>query len=154
MEIIVADQIIMGLILNAGDAKQHIYQALSYAKEGDFTSSEGEIAKADAALLEAHNLQTQFLAQEAGGTKTNMKVAAKELGIDAEIDAYSQAKLADFAPEIDVALLGPQVAYTLDKSKAICEANHIPIAVIPMADYGMLDGKKVLNLALELLGEK
>ena len=32
----------------------------------------------------------------------NMKVAAKELGIDAEIDAYSQAKLADFAPEIDV----------------------------------------------------
>ena len=60
----------------------------------------------------------------------NMKVAAKELGIDAEIDAYSQAKLADFAPEIDVALLGPQVA------------------------YGMLDGKKVLNLALELLGEK
>ena len=55
MEIIVADQIIMGLILNAGDAKQHIYQALSYAKEGDFTSSEDEIAKADAALLEAHN---------------------------------------------------------------------------------------------------
>ena len=72
MEIIVADQIIMGLILNAGDAKQHIYQALSYAKEGDFTSSEDEIAKADAALLEAHNLQTQFLAQEAGGTKTEI----------------------------------------------------------------------------------
>lgn len=72
MEVIVADQIIMGLILNAGDAKQHIYQALSYAKEGDFTSSEDEIAKADAALLEAHNLQTQFLAQEAGGTKTEI----------------------------------------------------------------------------------
>mgnify|MGYP001736150597 FL=1 len=72
MEIIVADQIIMGLILNAGDAKQHVYQSLSYAKEGDFTSSEGEIAKADAALLEAHNLQTQFLAQEAGGTKTDI----------------------------------------------------------------------------------
>jgi len=43
MEVIVADQIIMGLILNAGDAKQ-----------------------------EAHNLQTQFLAQEAGGTKTEI----------------------------------------------------------------------------------
>ena len=55
----------------------------------------------------------------------NMKVAAQELGIDAEIEAYSQAKLADFAPEIDVALLGPQVAYTLDKSKAICEANPV-----------------------------
>lgn len=32
MEVIVADQIIMGLILHAGDAKQHIYQALSLAK--------------------------------------------------------------------------------------------------------------------------
>ena len=72
MEVIVADQIIMGLILNAGDAKHHIYQALSFAKEGDYESSEDEIAKADAALLEAHNLQTQFLAQEAGGTKTEI----------------------------------------------------------------------------------
>lgn len=72
MEVIVADQIIMGLILNAGNAKQHIYQALSFAKEGDYESSEDEIAKADAALLEAHNLQTQFLAQEAGGTKTEI----------------------------------------------------------------------------------
>ena len=81
----------------------------------------------------------------------NMKVAAQELGIDAEIEAYSQAKLADFAPDLDVALLGPQVAYTLDKSKSICDKNHVPISVIPMADYGMLDGKKVLNLALELI---
>lgn len=67
MEIIVADQIIMGLILNAGDAKQHIYQALKLAKEGNFAESKIEIELADSALLEAHNLQTQFLAQEAGG---------------------------------------------------------------------------------------
>ncbi|OFN88130.1 PTS lactose/cellobiose transporter subunit IIA [Streptococcus sp. HMSC074F10] len=68
MEIIVADQIIMGLILNAGDAKQHIYQALKLAKEGNFAESKIEIG----ALLEAHNLQTQFLAQEAGGTRTDI----------------------------------------------------------------------------------
>ena len=72
MEVIVADPIIMGLILNAGDAKQHIYQALSFAKEGNFDSADNEIEKANAALLEAHNLQTQFLAQEAGGTKTEI----------------------------------------------------------------------------------
>ena len=72
MEFIVADQIIMGLILNAGDAKQHIYQALSFSKEGNFDSADNEIEKANAALLEAHNLQTQFLAQEAGGTKTEI----------------------------------------------------------------------------------
>ena len=45
MEIIVADQIIMGLILNAGDAKQHIYQALSYAKEGDLHLLKAKLQK-------------------------------------------------------------------------------------------------------------
>lgn len=83
----------------------------------------------------------------------NMKIAAETAGVEAEIEAYSQAKLADYVGELHVALLGPQVAYTFDKSKAICDEYQIPIAVIPMADYGMLDGQKVLNLALSLLGE-
>lgn len=72
MEIIVADQIIMGLILHAGDAKQHIYQALHFAKISEFDKCQTEIDLADAALLEAHNLQTQFLAQEANGTKSEI----------------------------------------------------------------------------------
>ncbi|VUW99288.1 Oligo-beta-mannoside-specific phosphotransferase enzyme IIB component [Streptococcus constellatus] len=84
----------------------------------------------------------------------NMKISATELGLDAEIEAYSQGKLAEYAPNLDIALLGPQVAYTLEKSKLICDEHHIPIAVIPMADYGMLDGKKVLNLALSLLQQE
>ncbi|MBJ8349307.1 PTS sugar transporter subunit IIB [Streptococcus zalophi] len=84
----------------------------------------------------------------------NMRIVAEKKGIEAEIEAYSQAKLADYAAHLDVALLGPQVAYTLDKSQKICEDCHIPIAVIPMADYGMLDGEKVLNLALGILHTK
>lgn len=39
----------------------------------------------------------------------------------------------------------------LDKSKEICDKCDVPIAVIPMMDYGMLDGKKVLDLALSLI---
>ena len=84
----------------------------------------------------------------------NMKIAAQSNGVEAEIEAFSQAKIADYAPDLDVALLGPQVAYTLDKSKEICDSCNVPIAVIPMMDYGMLDGKKVLDLALSLLGEQ
>ncbi|VGV38381.1 PTS system cellobiose-specific transporter subunit IIA [Streptococcus pyogenes] len=72
MQVIVPDQIIMGLILNAGDAKQHIYQALKCAKAEDYDTSEKEMALADDALLEAHNLQTQFLAQEASGNKSEI----------------------------------------------------------------------------------
>lgn len=81
----------------------------------------------------------------------NMRIAAAEKGVEVEIEAYSQGKIADIAASIDIALLGPQVAYTLAKSKAICEEHGVPIAVIPMADYGMLDGKKVLDLAFSLV---
>ncbi|WP_321433703.1 PTS lactose/cellobiose transporter subunit IIA [Trichococcus flocculiformis] len=72
METIVPDQIIMGLILNAGDAKQHLYQALSQVKQGNFEESEKEMELAEVAMNEAHNLQTRFLAQEAGGTKSEI----------------------------------------------------------------------------------
>ncbi|WP_200843232.1 PTS lactose/cellobiose transporter subunit IIA, partial [Klebsiella pneumoniae] len=43
MEMIVPDQIIMGLILHAGDAKQHIYKALDYIKNGTCERCEEEI---------------------------------------------------------------------------------------------------------------
>ncbi len=66
MEMIVADQLIMGLIIYAGDAKSHAYQALSLVKAGEEERAEEELELADAALLEAHNMQTKFLAQEAG----------------------------------------------------------------------------------------
>ncbi|HFI0149691.1 TPA: PTS lactose/cellobiose transporter subunit IIA [Streptococcus suis] len=72
MEVIVADQIIMGLILYAGDAKQHAYKALEFVKKKEYEASEQELALADAALLEAHNMQTKFLAQEASGTKSEI----------------------------------------------------------------------------------
>ncbi|MES5160341.1 PTS sugar transporter subunit IIB [Fannyhessea vaginae] len=80
----------------------------------------------------------------------NMKAAAEKRNIEAEIDAYGQVSLENHVEGLDVVLLGPQVAYTLDKSEAICKEHNVPIAVIPMADYGMLDGEKVLDLALSL----
>lgn len=84
----------------------------------------------------------------------NMKVAAEKKSVEAEIEAFSQGKIADHAPNLDVALLGPQVSYTFDKSKEICDKHQVPIAIIPMADYGMMDGEKVLDLALSLLENK
>ncbi len=72
MEMIIADQLIMGLIIYAGDAKSHAYQALSLVKAGEEERAEEELELADAALLEAHNMQTKFLAQEAGGAKSDI----------------------------------------------------------------------------------
>jgi PTS system cellobiose-specific IIB component len=79
-----------------------------------------------------------------------MKDAAKLKGIEAEIAAFPEAQMDRHLDSMDVALLGPQVGYTLGKAKKLCEPKGIPVEVIPMVDYGMMNGAKVLDLALKL----
>ncbi|EKQ51315.1 MULTISPECIES: PTS sugar transporter subunit IIB [unclassified Clostridium] len=80
-----------------------------------------------------------------------MKEAAKVKGVDAEIIAYPESQMDRHLDSMDVALLGPQVGYTLGKAKSLCEPKGVPVEVIPMVDYGMMNGAKVLDLALSLI---
>lgn len=80
-----------------------------------------------------------------------MKEAAKAEGIEAEIEAFPESQMAKHLDSMDVALLGPQVGYTLPKAKKLCAEKNIPVDVIPMVDYGMMNGAKVLDFALKLL---
>lgn len=80
-----------------------------------------------------------------------MKQVAKEKDIDAEISAYSSTQFEDEVKDTDVALLGPQIEYMLDDLKKV--SNGVPVAVIPMQDYGMMNGANVLKLALKLVEE-
>ncbi|PRR79324.1 PTS sugar transporter subunit IIB [Clostridium vincentii] len=79
-----------------------------------------------------------------------MKIAAKEKNIEVDIEAFPESQLAKCLENVDVALLGPQVGYKLPKVKVICQAKGIPVEVIPMVDYGMMNGAKVLEFALKL----
>lgn len=81
---------------------------------------------------------------------SKMKDAAKTKGVEAEIIAYPESQMDQHLASMDVALLGPQVAYTLAKAKKLCDPKGIPVEVIPMVDYGMMNGAKVLDLALKL----
>lgn len=83
-----------------------------------------------------------------------MRKAAEARGIEADIEACAQGEMERACEGIDVALLGPQVAYTLPKSKEICAAKGVPIDVIPMADYGTMNGEKILDFALNLANKK
>jgi len=82
-----------------------------------------------------------------------MKDAAKAKGIEAEIVAFPEAQMDRHLDSMDVALLGPQVGYTLGKAKGLCDPKGIPVEVIPMVDYGMMNGAKVLDLALKLINK-
>jgi len=79
-----------------------------------------------------------------------MKDAAKVKGVEVEIAAFPEAQMDRHLDGLDVALLGPQVGYTLSKAKALCDPKGVPVEVIPMVDYGMMNGAKVLELALKL----
>jgi Phosphotransferase system cellobiose-specific component IIB len=82
-----------------------------------------------------------------------MKEAAKVKGIEVDIEAFPEGQMDKNLDGVDVALLGPQVGYTIGKAKKICEPKGIPVDVIPMVDYGMMNGQKVLDFALKLAGK-
>lgn len=78
-----------------------------------------------------------------------MQEAAKNKGIDAKIAAYSVNVFKDESKDADVILLGPQVSYMLNDLKSQTDK---PIDVIPLVDYGMMNGEKVIDFALKLKG--
>lgn len=63
-----------GLIAMAGDSRSKAYEALEAAKQGDFDRADQLLQEADEASLQAHNVQTQLLAKEAGGDHTEVNV--------------------------------------------------------------------------------
>ncbi|KAE9531810.1 PTS sugar transporter subunit IIB [Ursidibacter arcticus] len=84
---------------------------------------------------------------------TKMKEAAEKQGLEAKIYAVSVSEVDKELEEnrIDVVLLGPQVRYEEAAMREKLAPHSIPVAVINMQDYGMMNGAKVLESALSLL---
>ena len=79
-----------------------------------------------------------------------MKKAAEEMKAEVEIEAKSLSEAKKEIERVDIVLLGPQIRYEMDKLKKI--AGSTPVEAIDMKDYGMMNGKKVLEHALEVMG--
>ncbi|MFZ5968198.1 MAG: PTS sugar transporter subunit IIB [Bacillota bacterium] len=80
-----------------------------------------------------------------------MQAEAEAGKLDVEIFAVSEAESKNHFDEVSVVLLGPQVRYMLEKMKSVLEPKGVPVAVIQNTAYGMMNGKAVLQQALELL---
>lgn len=87
---------------------------------------------------------------------TKMQNAAKKKGLDAEIFAVaaSEADKKLASQTIDVVLLGPQVRFMAKQFQEKLEPLKIPVEVINMADYGMMNGAKVLEQAVQMMEAK
>ena len=89
------------------------------------------------------------------GMSTSMMVKkmqgeAEKRGLESKIWAVGDAEAAENIKEADVMLLGPQVRFLEPKMKGVAEGK--PVAVIDMLAYGTMDGAKVLDQALNLIG--
>ena len=81
---------------------------------------------------------------------TKMQEAAKAKGIDANIWAIPEAHLEAEAEKSDFILLGPQVRFLKSKVEAVASPQGIPVEVIDMMHYGMMNGDEVLKQALNM----
>ena len=87
---------------------------------------------------------------------TKMQKAAEEKGIEADIFAISAQEL-DFTIEqknVDVLLLGPQVKFMQNQIESKLAGRNIPVEAIQMQYYGMMNGEKVLEQALQIIENK
>lgn len=82
---------------------------------------------------------------------TKMERAAKEKGLHAKIWAVSADEVGAHIDNADVLLVGPQVRYKLTQLKKEGDARGIPVDVINPADYGRINGEKVLEFAISLV---
>ncbi|MGG1691721.1 PTS sugar transporter subunit IIB [Heyndrickxia ginsengihumi] len=85
---------------------------------------------------------------------TKMKKAAEAKGLEADIFAVSASE-ADSVLEqknVDVLLLGPQVKFLKNQFQKKLASKNIPVDSINMQYYGMMNGEKVLEQALSMIG--
>ena len=84
-----------------------------------------------------------------------MQDYADAKGVEATVDAFPVAAIkqssVDQLRELDCALLGPQVAFEKRQFEPKFAEADVPFAVIPMQDYGMVRGDKVMQLAFDLI---
>ena len=66
------EEVVMGLIINSGQARSLAYAALKQAKQGDFVAAKTMMEQSRTALNEAHLVQTQLIEADEGEGKTKM----------------------------------------------------------------------------------
>lgn len=82
-----------------------------------------------------------------------MLIAANEKNLIVDIEARPIADTLMYGKDADAILIGPQVRFQEERIRSLFDDKK-PIAVIDMKDYGMLNGKKVLEEAIELINSK
>ncbi|CAG8998240.1 MAG: PTS system N,N'-diacetylchitobiose-specific EIIA component [Candidatus Celerinatantimonas neptuna] len=66
------EQVVMGIIINAGQARSLYFEALKQAKKGDLKGAGEKMIEAQGYVSEAHKVQTQLIEEDEGEGKVSM----------------------------------------------------------------------------------
>ena len=80
-----------------------------------------------------------------------MVAAAREKGVEINIDALPVSECSSIIDTVDIVLLGPQVRFQKPQVDALVN-GRIPVEVIDMRLYGTMNGKAILEGVLKTLG--
>ncbi|TDW26326.1 PTS system cellobiose-specific IIB component [Breznakia blatticola] len=81
----------------------------------------------------------------------NMEAAGKEKGLDIHIWAIGESEAVRKVDDAQIILLGPQIRYRLAALEK--QFPELPVKMIDMQDYGMMNGKATLEKALKAIEE-
>lgn len=79
-----------------------------------------------------------------------MQDTANKEGKDYEVEALALSEAKTKVDEVDVILLGPQVRFQKAQVEKVANGK-VPVDVIDMQQYGMMDGEGVLKHAESLM---
>lgn len=80
---------------------------------------------------------------------SKMQEVANLKGLEYEIQAFPISEVDNFISELDCIVLGPQVRFMADDIRS--KSNNVPVVVLPMNIYGLMDGEKALDEVINVL---
>lgn len=79
--------------------------------------------------------------------------AAQKRNVDLVADAGGTGEFKKQAANYDVALLEPQVRHLKKEITKIAEENNIPVDLVDQRAFALMDGDKVLDQVLKMVGK-
>ena len=95
-----------------------------------------------------------YLSAEEGSPRDFLqkaRAAAKKSKVNATIEAKSESEVTQYLSKMDILCIGPHYEFRLKAFEDMAAPYNIPVIVIPEEIYSMLDGKALLQLAVDTL---
>jgi Phosphotransferase system cellobiose-specific component IIB len=85
-----------------------------------------------------------------GFMAANIRKAAKEKGLDMEVQARSDSEIDNYIEDVDLIMVGPHLEYVMDELEEYTHEYPVKVALMKPGYYSSLDGAKAIEHILSL----